>query len=176
MPLNKANQRGFSLLEVLIAVVVVSVGFLATARMQIEGLRSSQNAYFLSQATFMMRDMADRMRANPEGISNGDYRGIETSTTTTWPACMTSQTECSATDIATADLASWSRYLHVAPNSVGFIPTLPSSDSIPAKGTVSFDIGDVDDINDDTYTISVFWSERIGTADAEQSLSMKVFP
>lgn len=171
MPLKKFNQDGFSLLEVLIAVVVVSVGFLATARMQIEGLRSSQSAYYSSQATFMMRDVADRMRANPEGIALGYYKTIETGEgENIWPACMNNETECSAAEIAQADKASMNRYLYPPPNAVGFRPALPSSDDIPAKGTVSFDA------SNDTYTISVFWSERVRNTDTEQAISMKVFP
>lgn len=171
MSIRKPNQKGFSLLEVLIAVVVVSVGFLATARMQVEGLRSSQNAYFLSQATLMMRDMADRMRANPEGIANGNYRNIATAEgNTLWPGCMEAETVCTAIEISQTDLASWNRYLHPGPNSVNFRPSLPSSDGIEARGVVSYEAGT------NTYTVSVFWSEAIEGTDTEQVISMKVFP
>jgi len=113
MPIKKRNQSGFSLLEVLLAVVVISIGFLATARMQVEGLRSSQGAYFTSQATFMMRDIADRMRANPVGVANGYYRDFETAEgLTLWPACMTAQTECSVEEIYQADVSSINRFLY----------------------------------------------------------------
>jgi len=170
MPLKKINQQGFSLLEVLIAVVVVSIGFLATARMQVEGLRSSQSAYFSSQATLMMRDMADRMRANSNGVTDGHYRNVETSNSTAWPGCIASESECTAEDVAKADLASWSRYLYAPPNAVEFRPTLPSSANIEAKGTVTYDAGA------NTYTVTVSWSERIEAIDTEQVISMQVFP
>jgi len=151
MPLKKINQQGFSLLEVLIAVVVVSIGFLATARMQVEGLRSSQSAYFSSQATLMMRDMADRMRANSNGVTDGHYRNVETSNSTAWPGCIASES-------------------YAPPNAVEFRPTLPSSANIEAKGTVTYDAGA------NTYTVTVSWSERIEAIDTEQVISMQVFP
>ena len=47
------HQSGVGLLEVLIALIILSFGFLATARMQVEGMRYSQGAYNLSQAKFM---------------------------------------------------------------------------------------------------------------------------
>ena len=172
MPIRKPNQRGFSLLEVLIAVVVISIGFLATARMQVGGLRSSQNAYFTSQATFMMRDIADRMRANPIGVANGYYRNIETiEGFTLWPNCMNAQTECSPAEIAQADISSINRYLYPGPGEQdGFRPMLPSSDNIKARGAVDYDTGT------NIHTISVSWSESIGGTDTKQTLSMQVFP
>ncbi len=170
MPLNRHQEHGFSLLEVLIAVVVVSVGFLATARMQIEGMRSSQNAYFVSQANFMLREMTDRMRANNDGVADGFYQNVETSSATDWPTCMTAQTQCSAQQVAQADLATWSRHLHPPPSAVGFIPLLPSSAAIEAAGRVDFDAGT------NTYTVSVQWSERMGKEDTVQTLSVQVFP
>jgi len=170
MPVTQQRQRGFSLLEVMIAVVIVSIGFLATARMQIEGLRASQSAYFISQANFMVREMSDRMRANPAGVALNAYKDISTSALTSWPQCMNSQTVCTPDEVAAADLAAWSRHLYPPPISEDFIAILPSSDNIVAEGRVEFDA------TTNTYTIDVVWSERVNGVDAEQILSVQVFP
>tara|TARA_Y100001934_G_C12174415_1_gene688262 strand:+ start:59 stop:547 length:489 start_codon:yes stop_codon:yes gene_type:complete len=59
---------GFSLLEVLIALVVLSVGLLGLAALQANGLRGSSSAFQRNQAVLMASDMADRMRANRAGL------------------------------------------------------------------------------------------------------------
>jgi type IV pilus assembly protein PilV len=61
-------QRGFTLLEVLIALLVLSIGLLGLAALQGVGLRSSQEAYLTSQASLLAYDLADRVRANPAGV------------------------------------------------------------------------------------------------------------
>lgn len=74
---NKAtcrpNQGGFSLLEVLIAVVILSIGLLGLAGLQTTSLQSNFSAAQVSQATFLASDLMDRMRANSEAAENGDY-------------------------------------------------------------------------------------------------------
>jgi type IV pilus assembly protein PilV len=55
---------GFTLIEVLVAMVVLTVGLLGLAGLQATSLKNSQNAYYRSVATQLAYDMADRMRAN----------------------------------------------------------------------------------------------------------------
>lgn len=61
---HQTRQRGASMIEVLIALFVLSVGLLAVAGMQQIGLRNSHSAHLRSQATALAYDIADRMRAN----------------------------------------------------------------------------------------------------------------
>lgn len=58
-------QSGFTLIEVMIAVLVLSIGLLGISALQALGLRSSYGAYLGSQATLLAYDMSDRIRANP---------------------------------------------------------------------------------------------------------------
>ena len=67
---SNAGQAGFSLIEALIALVVLSVGLLGIAALQTQALLQSRDAYQTSQATSLMQDMADRIRANSEAISD----------------------------------------------------------------------------------------------------------
>lgn len=67
------NQSGFSLLEVLIALLVLSIGLLGLAALQTTSLRSNQMATMRTLATQLAYDMTDRMRANPTGLAAQDY-------------------------------------------------------------------------------------------------------
>ncbi|WP_290652055.1 type IV pilus modification protein PilV, partial [Aquisalimonas sp.] len=67
------RQQGYSLLEILIAVLVLSIGLLGLAGLQTTSLQSNQSAAQVSQATFLAQDMFDRMRANSEEARNGNY-------------------------------------------------------------------------------------------------------
>ena len=67
------DNRGFTLLEVLVAIVILSIGLLAVAGMQTQSMRSSGNALYRSQAVLGCEDILDRMRANIEAADSGDY-------------------------------------------------------------------------------------------------------
>lgn len=57
-------QQGFTLLEVLVTMVVMALGLLGYAGLQVASLKNSASAYQRSQATILAYDMIDRMRAN----------------------------------------------------------------------------------------------------------------
>lgn len=57
-------SRGTSMIELLSAMVVVSIGLLGISNLQSKSLKSSQDSYFVSQATFFLDDIAERIRAN----------------------------------------------------------------------------------------------------------------
>lgn len=59
-----SHNSGFSLLEVLIALLILSVGLLGIAALQLVSLKTNHGAYQRSQATILAYDMMDRLRAN----------------------------------------------------------------------------------------------------------------
>nr|WP_163501138.1 type IV pilus modification protein PilV [Halomonas socia] len=67
------GQQGVTLVEVLIAVLVLSVGLLGVAAMQTTSLQMNHSAYLRSQANNMAYDIIDRMRANRSASLDGDY-------------------------------------------------------------------------------------------------------
>jgi type IV pilus assembly protein PilV len=67
------RASGMSLIEVLITLVIVSVGLLGVAAMQLATLRSNYTAFSRSQAAVLAGDMLDRMRSNRTAARNGDY-------------------------------------------------------------------------------------------------------
>ena len=66
-------QNGFGMVEVLAAVLVLSIGLLGLAALQSNSLKSNQVAYQRSQVNFLAYDMIDRMRANRGMAIDGDY-------------------------------------------------------------------------------------------------------
>lgn len=68
-----SRQRGFSLIEVLIAILILAIGLLGMAQMQAGGMRSTHGAYLRTQATLLAGDILDSMRANLTAARNGSY-------------------------------------------------------------------------------------------------------
>lgn len=67
------RQRGFSLIEVLIAILILAIGLLGMAHMQASGMRSTHGAYLRTQATILAGDILDSMRANVTAARGGSY-------------------------------------------------------------------------------------------------------
>lgn len=63
------RQRGFNLLEVLVAIFVLAFGLLGLAALQMQTLRSNHSAMLRTQATFLAIDVTERIRA--QGTADG---------------------------------------------------------------------------------------------------------
>ena len=130
MTLYRANprQQGFSMLEVLIAVLVFSLGMLGLAGLLIFAISSNHVAYLRTQATFLAHNMADRMGANPVALWNNDYNGdfpVSASTV----SCAAG---CTPAELATYDKTQWSTQLTTfLPNAKGKITCGTGGIAIP---------------------------------------------
>ncbi len=71
--IRKRHMSGLSLIEILITVVILSIGLLGIAGMQAFGMRYSHDSYARSQATMLANELIERMHANPDAVANGDY-------------------------------------------------------------------------------------------------------
>lgn len=98
------KQQGFSLLEILITILIVSFGLLGMAALIISGARSNNIAHYRLVASKQTEDIADRMRANRAGLIAGAYDDLA-ATTPNSGDCVTG--DCSETQIATYDHAQW---------------------------------------------------------------------
>lgn len=76
--LSGHRGRGASLIEVLIAVLVLAVGALGVAAMQAISLRNSQSALERTQAAVAAYSILDTMRANRQAASQGLYNTART--------------------------------------------------------------------------------------------------
>ncbi|MEH6368551.1 MAG: type IV pilus modification protein PilV, partial [Pseudomonas marincola] len=66
------QQRGFTLIEVLIAVVILSIGLLGMATLMMTSVQASQSAYLRGQASLMVYDFSERTRLNHALASSAD--------------------------------------------------------------------------------------------------------
>jgi len=146
-------QRGFTLLEVLIAVVVMAVGLLGIAALQTVGIRNSHASMLVNQATFLGNDMAERIRANPEGVEDGDYDSISFTSGQTPPSDPGCMPGCSAAQVAAYDVHEW---------------TTAITETLTSGG------GSVTENNDGTFTINITWVEMIPDSNDGQANSFSV--
>lgn len=67
------RAAGFSLIEVLVSMLVLGIGILGMAALQLNSMKFTQTAAVRTQATFLAYDMSDRLRANRADARGGSY-------------------------------------------------------------------------------------------------------
>lgn len=164
------RRNGFTMLEVMIALLVFSLGLLGMAGLLAVSVQTNHSAYLRTQATFLAQGMADRMRANNLGLWNGGgsatssaYDGTYDSTTagSTGTNCLGANS-CSWSQVVARDKLIWSNQL------ASFLPNPSATIACTPTGTAP---------PDDTLverppytgqcTITIAWNEK----SAEQNLS-----
>lgn len=93
------RQSGFSMLEVLISLLVLSIGLLGMAGLQMNALKFNHTASVRSQATVLAYEIGDRMRMNRKDALDGKY------------AISLTATSASGSTRASADLSEWKQSL-----------------------------------------------------------------
>ncbi|GLZ84049.1 type IV pilus modification protein PilV [Metapseudomonas resinovorans] len=130
-----ARENGFSLIEVLIALLVLAIGLLGMASLMLTSMKSNQSAYQRSQANWLAYDIAERMRLNRNVAITGNSYVVTTATATpSDPGCKANG--CSATNVAQLDVHEWMTQLALA----------------GVRGTVAR-------LNTNQYTITISWQE-----------------
>ena len=104
------RPRGFTILEVLIALLVFSLGLLGMAGLLVISVKTNHSAYLRTQASFLAQSMGDRMRANVPRVWAGDYQGSYTGTAGGADPCPAG-TACTRENVATRDKAQWETQL-----------------------------------------------------------------
>lgn len=109
-PMKNRSQAGASLVEVLVTVVVTSIGLLGMGGVMIVSQRVSHDSYLRTQANFIAQTMIDSMHINTAAVAAGDYDGsIERNDGAPSPDCEASA--CSPAERARFDRARLARTL-----------------------------------------------------------------
>lgn len=98
---------GFTLIEILVTMFLISGGLLGVAAMQISSLNSNQTAYIHTQASLLGYEIIDRMRSN---INNAQLLAASRYVTTTPKAATIKEScaiNCNNSDLAENDLYEW---------------------------------------------------------------------
>jgi type IV pilus assembly protein PilV len=155
--LSRTGHQGFSLVEVLVALLVLSIGLLGLAALQTTSLQYNTGSYFRTQATLLAYDIIDRMRANLGAVANsgspdGGVYDVPDATSigskvSSYDSCIGSTcncntASCSSNNLAIYDIGNW-YYRTVA--------TLPNAQTTPP--TINIDANG-------QATITMRWKER----------------
>ena len=133
-PTRAFLQSGFSLIESMVALVVVSVGMIGIAGLYGQGLSAGRTALYRTQAVNLAADMSDRIRENRLG--GADYGGMPANNSCDPPAAV----NCTPPQMAQHDLWVWTNQLAaLLPNGTGTVQFVATSPP--------------------TYTIQVTWQE-----------------
>lgn len=98
------SASGFSLIELLVAVLVMGIGVLGVTALQMVSLQNNRMALERGEAVALAYDMMDRIRANPtlayDGVAIGNPPPAA-------PDCLGDGANCTAAQMATFDEAIW---------------------------------------------------------------------
>lgn len=109
---SSARKRvgGASLIEVLVSVLLASIGLLALSGANVMSIRYSKMSQYRGTATMLAADLAERMRSNQSGRTDyavsGDFSAQATLPSAT-TACETYANTCNSAQLAAYDLATW---------------------------------------------------------------------
>ncbi|MEX1108175.1 MAG: type IV pilus modification protein PilV [Dongiaceae bacterium] len=135
------TQTGFTMVETLVALVVLAIGLLGIAALYLNSLQAGRTAIYRTQAVNLAADLADRIRANRTAVAS--YGILFAGASAEVAACFTTA-GCSAAELATSDLSRWKDSVaQLLPNGQGqVVVTLPVGVGEPAN-----------------YLITVRWAE-----------------
>ncbi|HKE44701.1 MAG TPA: type IV pilus modification protein PilV [Steroidobacteraceae bacterium] len=136
------RSRGFSMVEAMVALLVLSVGMLGIAGLYVTSLRASGSALLRTQAVNLAADMADRIRANPTATVS--YAGAGANNN-----CVGGGADCTPTALAADDLFWWQAQLRAALPDDGDVNTPQGSIAVVAGAAGA----------PSAYQITVTWVE-----------------
>jgi type IV pilus assembly protein PilV len=152
--IHHRRVRGFTMVEAMVALVVLAVGMLGIAGLYVTTLRSGSSAIFRTQAINLATDMADRIRANRR--ANLAYNN-PAANNNCFGAAATA--DCTAAQLAANDLFLWNAQLaQLLPSGTGTVAVVGAGAPY-------------------TYTITVTWQEQASTTAASTqnySLQMQI--
>ncbi|MCU7851459.1 MAG: type IV pilus modification protein PilV [Candidatus Thiodiazotropha sp. (ex Monitilora ramsayi)] len=175
------KSMGFTLMEVLVTIVIISIGLLGVASLQFNSLRSNQGALESSIAASLAAEGADRLRANLPGIRNDDsgvagtaYDMIDAAGSD--PGCIA--VGCSIDQIAQTDAYQWiTKIERHLPSGVGVI----CRDTSPGDGRGGSDSEPWDpecngDPSVDVYAVKVAWDHDTDPETPFSIIRLSVMP
>lgn len=149
-PVVPQATRGFTLVEALVALVVLAVGLLGIAGLYVESLRAGRTAIYRSAAVTLASDMADRIRLNPTGSYPGTGPGADN-------ACVNDPGDCDPDELAQDD---WFRWLE------------DLSRRLPTGATATIERQAVAPV--EQFAITIAWPEAGQEAPASYTLALQL--
>ena len=143
-------MAGFSLVEVLIALVIMSVGMLGIAGLYVHTMQAGRTSLFRHHAVTLAGDVADRIRANPRAGVSYVVVGVDNN-------CVTGGIDCTPAQMAQHDIFLWAQQ---------------ATDTLPA-GTVNIVFSNA--VIPNTYQITISWTEAGQNPPPQYVITIPVF-
>lgn len=105
------KQHGVSLIEVLVAVLILATGLLGMMSLQGAGMYSSSSSHQRYQAVSMANEIVDRMSVNRAAVTDNQYDLAGVVVDDPGNDCTSSTSPCSEAQLAAADLFEWTTNL-----------------------------------------------------------------
>lgn len=151
--MSKYTQQGASLIEVLVSAIILSVGLLGMAGLQVEGMKKRKESELKTLAAIEANDIVDRMRANLVAAENAQYDMTQANPAIN-SGCLGGGT-CTPVQMAQTDLQEWlDRLSQSLPNGNGYVCITSNPGAI---GTALNCNG-----AGDFYVISINWTNQQG--------------
>lgn len=147
------RHAGYALFEALIAVIVLSVGFIGAARMQTAGLKLNNSAHSRQKAALLAYQMTDRIRANSAGTYTGALPGATD--------CLDDAAGCTPIQMVAADVAQWRADLTAQLPSGSGVVCLDSKPSDPSRFGAT--LADPKCDGTEMVVVKVFWTDTVAT-------------
>lgn len=153
------QQRGATMIEVLVSMIILAGGVIGVSALVTTGLRVNMTSYLRTQAVFYAQDMTERMRANIAGVEAGDYDAPVPALNAN---CL-AQAGCTAAQMAAHDVAEWAAIL------AGNLPAGTGTVCIDSDTTGATPAAPGCDSAGGVHVIYIWWDDDRDGA-AEQSL------
>ncbi len=113
------KTRGFTMVEVLVTIIILAIGLLGVAALQLTGMRSVNAASHRTQAALLIDDISERMRANRVAVDNNLFMAVDSAVNINCaavpaPYCgefnnggAVAATSCNSTQLAAFDISTW---------------------------------------------------------------------
>lgn len=139
-------MRGFSLVEMLVALSILTVGLLGIATLFVDGMAGQRSALCRAQAANLAADLAERIRANRNAGGRGGAYVLGDENAPLTQDCLAAGIGCTPIALAQDDLSRWLVAIH---------DTLPGDGVRTPAGSVAVDTSTLPT----RYTITVTWAE-----------------
>jgi type IV pilus assembly protein PilV len=146
--LPRLKERGFTLLEVMIALVILAIGVMGVIGMQMSTYKQLQTSHNFSKAAMLAGEMADRMLANVDQVTAGNYTH-DAPTSKPSPDC--ANTACTQTELAAYDVWMWQAQIAAQD---------PNDESKKLPGALPSASGAVQ-VQDGEYIVIVRWDDDL---------------